>query len=302
MFNEFNQYPGNLSYVNLHPNEPVQVDPWLYQALAKSEASGSRAIYLAPLYDEYRNLFAAANDAEAAEYDPLLNPEKADEFREVLAYARDSGHVKVELLPEDTVCLHVSDAYLAYAAENGIWRYIDFFWLKNAFIADFIADTLSEEGYTYGSLTSYDGFIRNFDTSGQDYSLTLLNETDGRVIEAGTLIYNHPRALVTLRQYALTDLDALHYYRDSLGRMRVPYISEADGLSHAAVPNLLCWQENGHCADIALQVLPLYAAETLDTDALAALAQNGIHSLWFRMDEIVTTDSTCRIQIGSPEK
>ncbi|MCD8014832.1 MAG: hypothetical protein LUG99_16995 [Lachnospiraceae bacterium] len=60
--------------------------------------------------------------------------------------------------------LFVSDDHLAYAEETGFLSYIDFFWMKNAFIIDYLTDTLIEKGYTQGASSSYDGFDRNLPT------------------------------------------------------------------------------------------------------------------------------------------
>ena len=59
---------------------------------------------------------------------------------------------------ENQVCLHVSDAYQAYAAEMGYTAYLDFFWMKNAFLIDYLADTIRGEGYQLGIISSKDGF------------------------------------------------------------------------------------------------------------------------------------------------
>lgn len=44
--------------------------------------------------------------------------------------------------------------------------------MKNAFITDYVADVMIDNGYTLGSLTSYDGFTRNLD---QTSAITKLN-------------------------------------------------------------------------------------------------------------------------------
>ena len=59
--------------------------------------------------------------------------------------------------------MSVSDDYLAFAEKNFISDFIDFSWMKNAFITDYVADVMIDNGYTLGSLTSYDGFTRNLD-------------------------------------------------------------------------------------------------------------------------------------------
>lgn len=80
--------------------------------------------------------------------------------------------MNVELLGGNQVKLSVSDDYLAFAEKNFISDFIDFSWMKNAFITDYVADVMIDNGYTLGSLTSYDGFTRNLD---QTSAITKLN-------------------------------------------------------------------------------------------------------------------------------
>ena len=47
----------NLYYINQHPNEEIEVEEVLYQAFSLLEKYGNRAIYLAPVYIQYKNLF-----------------------------------------------------------------------------------------------------------------------------------------------------------------------------------------------------------------------------------------------------
>lgn len=292
LFNERETFTGfcNPAYLSAHPGEDFPVDAALYHALTLLETSGSRAPYLAPLYDDYRNLFASADDAEAASFDPLTNPEAADDLRELAVWANDPAQISLTLLPDNRVRLDVSDAYLAYAAEQGITRFLDLFWLRNAFICDYVADRLSAEGYTHGTLTSFDGFTRNLDDSGTQYAFNLFAEENDKVYQAASMVYTGARAIVQLRDFALTELDTLHYYRGGDGVMRTPYIDPADGLCKAATGSLVGYAANAGCAQIALALLPVYAADTLQPDALMALSGSGIHSIWFEGSTLHATD------------
>lgn len=57
--------------------------------------------------------------------------------------------------------LEVSEEYQNWMAENGYETYLDFYWMKNAFIVDYLADLMIENGYIRGAISSYDGFNRN---------------------------------------------------------------------------------------------------------------------------------------------
>ena len=151
----------NVYDLNRHPNETMVVDDALYHAFELIAETGNRAIYLAPVYTEYDNLFFCNDDSETVNYDAYQNGEVAAYFSEVAAYSNDPSDVNVELLGGNQVKLSVSDDYLAFAEKNFISDFIDFSWMKNAFITDYVADVMIENGYTLGSLTSYDGFTRN---------------------------------------------------------------------------------------------------------------------------------------------
>lgn len=113
---------GNLWYLNQHINEPVAVEPALYNALALLENSGGRYHYLAPVYELYFSLFQSESDQEAFHFDPYRNEDLRRFYQEAADFANDPGAVDVELLGDDTVCLRVSEEYLAFAEKNGVTR------------------------------------------------------------------------------------------------------------------------------------------------------------------------------------
>ena len=58
------------------------------------------------------------------------------------------------------------DEYADFASQNDIGEYPDFFWLKNAFIVDYIAEHLAENSYIHGTITTYDGYTRHLGGAG----------------------------------------------------------------------------------------------------------------------------------------
>ncbi len=65
-----------------------------------------------------------------------------------------------------------SDMHHRIASElaEGIGSFIDFSWMRNAFIADYLAEGLAARGFGKGALTSFDGFARNLEQGGEDFS------------------------------------------------------------------------------------------------------------------------------------
>lgn len=271
---------GNLWDVSHHPNEPVEVDPLLYKALSLLEKHHSRLLYLGPLYGMYESLFFCQDDGEAACFDPLTDPGAAAFAAECAAFAQDPDVIALELLGDNRVQLNVSQEYLTWADENEEERFLDFFWLKNAFIADYLADTLIDAGYTRGTLSSYDGYLRCLDRSGTSYTLDFTARVEDNVRTAALVEYAGPMAIVFLRDYPLNSMDAQRFYEYTDGRRCLPYVDAADGLCRAAMPELLCFSREKGCAETLLEAAPLYVADQSSQSDLEALTAHGIWPVW----------------------
>lgn len=286
----------NVYDLNRRPNEAVEVDPGLYAAIEDVADSGSRALYLGPVYSRYFDLFSCQDDVQLADFDPRLSGEVAAEYGELCAYANDPDAIGLELLGENKVRLRVSEEYLAYAEREGIEDFIDFSWMTNAFIADFIADGLTAQGYTHGALTSYDGFCRNLDGSGTDYTLPLYSRQGNTVYPAAELRYTGPRAFVTLRDYPMSEQDSARFYTLQNGERRTPYVDPTDGFCRNALPELVCCSSSRGCGETLLALLPVYVAEEFDAGALDALTNQGIESLYWEGLTLHCTGSGADVQ------
>lgn len=269
----------NLWYVSQHPNETVTVDDILYRAFESVQRCGDRTVYLGPVYAHYGGLFYCTDDSQLVEYDPFLNNEIRAEFAVAAAFARDPQAIELRLLGGNRVCLSVSEEYLAYAQQEGIERFLDFGWLKNAFIVDAIAEIMVENGYTYGSISSGNGFSRNLDDREVPYSQNLFDRVDGVIYPVGEMTYRGPMSIVYLRDYPMNDMDRYWSYQLEDGSVRSSYLDPADGLCRSAAHDLVCYSQTLSCAEIALQAAPIYVSDTLDVQALEALAGVGIQSI-----------------------
>lgn len=124
----------NIRYLNEHPNETVELEQPLYQALEQVVRSGDRSVYLAPVYARYDDLFDCTDDSQTSDFDPLLNQAVAAEYAVLAAFARDPASVDLKLLGENKVMLSVSEEYLQFQSTEGYETFLDFIWLKNAFV------------------------------------------------------------------------------------------------------------------------------------------------------------------------
>jgi hypothetical protein len=270
----------NLKYINSHFNETVSVSNLLYDAFATVEQSGSRIIYLGPIYAEYRNVFGSSDDVNAAISDPTKNEDVAEYVSKVLKFANDPNAVSVELLDNNKLKLNVSEEYLAFIEEYQIDCCIDFSWLANAFIVDHVADLLISKGYTHGNISSYDGYIRYLDKNENSYSIDVFDLNGSTVYSAALAECKNISAMVFWRKYPLNEIDASCYYSYSDGTFVNRYIDVKDGSYKAAIANILSYSKSKSCADIALALADVVIAEELDEAQIMQIKDDQIYSVW----------------------
>ena len=152
----------DLGSLNASPNESVNVSSELYAALHKLSEAGDRKIFLAPVYDLYRQIFFSQSDAEAMKFDPYKSKEAAGVLEELKRFFADPSQVDLVFEEDGRVMLKVSQEYLSYAKEHGIDRFLDLYWMENALIVDYISGRMIDAGYYEGKLASYDGYSRYF--------------------------------------------------------------------------------------------------------------------------------------------
>lgn len=275
-----------LYYLNAHPGETVEVDEALYAALSQFQKSGSRALYLAPVYAAYDQVFHADDVTIAQDRDPGQNPDAAQYVAELVAFANDPQAVNLELLDGNQVKLTVGESYLQYAKENEITQFLDFGWLKNAAAIDYMAEALGNAGYSNGYLTSIDGYLRNLDTRGTTYNFNVYRkgETGGQL--TALMEYTDSVSMVMMRNYPLYRDEMDRFYSFENGRTVTSLIDPADGMCKAATDTLVSYGKDKSCLEMALKVMPLYITETFSEDGVNALTADGVYSVWFSEKEI----------------
>lgn len=284
----------NVFYLNEHPNETVTLDPALYHAFEQIVNSGDRTIYLAPAYLRYNDLFDCTFDSQTVDFDPLVSDEVAAEYAELAAYANDTASVNLELLGENQVILHVSEEYRTFMSAIDCTTFVDFGWLKNAFLIDYLAETLNDAGYTNGTLRSVDGFTRFLGDGAEEVGITLYDRVGSDVWSPGTAVFQKVSAAVALRDYGLTAQDNDRFYQYEDGTIRAPYLDPTNALPKAAHADVLCHSETTGCAEMLLSILSLYVTDSFDPAAYSALTAQGIHTVYsdnftvFHTDEHLT--------------
>lgn len=287
----------NLYHLNANVNETVTVDPGLYRALEQIVEFENRHVFLAPATALYAPVFLSSTDAEAAVYDPMKEPELAELAAKMAAFGADTEMISLELQGENRVKLKAADAYLAFAEEYGIETFLDFGWMRNAFIVDYMAQALEEAGFAYGYLASYDGFTRNLYVGAEDFSQNIYHCVDNGVFLPAVLTYSGPMSLVSLRSYPLSDQDRWHYYAYEDGSITTAFLDSADGLSKSSVDGLTAYSRDRGCADILLQTAPLFVADSFDAQALEQLAWKGIESVRCHDKGVVITEESAAVTL-----
>jgi len=292
---------ANMHDLNRHPNETVTVDPALYHALSLVQKYQNRGLYLAPVYVEYDHIFKAETEVEAASYDPVQNPELVSDLALLASYGNDPDMIDIQLLGNNQVKLVVAEEYLSFIKSCEIEKLIDFGWMKNAFIADFLAQVLLDNGFTDGYLVSFDGFTRNLDTRGNTYSFNVFNRQGSDIYNPAVMTYAAPASIVFLRDYPMTQSDAWQYYAFPNGRIANMLIDPADGMNKASVDSLVSYGKQQGCAEVLLQMIPVFIADEFASSAVQNLTGEGIHSVWCEGQSLCYTDEQLQIELQPQE-
>ncbi len=269
----------NLAYLNAHVNETVTVAPELYQVLEKLVQSGVRYPFMAPVQELYDPVYLSSSDAEAAVFDPAKNAEMEQLAKEMAFWCADPEAVSVKLLGENQAMLQASEEYLAFAETYGVETFLEFGWMTNAVVADFIADGLAAQGHTRGYLTSYDGFTRNLDGRENTFSVNFFDRQDNTILMPARLNYAGPASVVVLRDYPLSEEDRWHYRAYEDGSITHVYLDPADGQCKAATDSLMGFSHTKSCFEILLSLAPVFIGDSLDVQMLRSFEDIG--SLWY---------------------
>ena len=287
----------NIGWLNAHVNEPVKVEAELYHALSLAAAYNNRHIFTAPAMVEYNRVFLCENDEEAIRYLPTGDPEMVAWLEELGSFVNDPEMIRLELIGEEQVQLTVSEEYLAFAQFQEIGTFLDFGWMKNAFIADYLASCLIDAGYTNGYLASYDGFTRNLDSRDEMYSINIFNRQGMTVDMPARLSYVGPMNLVCLRNYPMDELDRWHFYAFESGEIVTALLDPADCMSKSCLNDLLAYSHDLGCGEILLSIAPVFIADSFDAQSLEGLTEMGIHSIRCYNDGVVYTEEVASLTI-----
>lgn len=272
----------NLYTISAHPNAEVTVEPLLYSALESYLETGDRSIYYGPLLSRYYALFACQNDEDASLYDPARNDQAASFADRIAQYARDPQSIRLELLGNGKVRLHVSQDYLAFAQEQELDRFLDLGFVREAFVLDAVAQALMEAGLTNALLTAADGYSRCL--WAQETAVNLLEPGTNGVRHVATALWQGPGAAATVWGASQGQDNGLRGYTYEDGTVRPSVLDAATGQLKAANANLILF------GDDSVGVLALDAQK-----AMASWNLDGLRYLYSRDGEVFCTDPNVKI-------
>lgn len=274
----------NVYYVNHHPNEVITVDPVLYEAFQALE--DTPYLYLGPAYSYYYNLIFSAEEPQLADLDPMNNGEAAEYLADIAAFAADRGAIHLELLGNHQIRLNVSADYLRFAQEEEIETLIDFGYMTNAFIIDYLAEQMIALGLTDGYLVSVDGFTRNLDSQNV-FSFNIYDKVGKEVYNAGAMQYRGPISMVFLKNYPTAVSDA--NYRAVGDRFIHLFADPSDGIYRTSTENLVSYSYDMGCVDVMLKMLPGFVGGAFSVP-------EAVYSVWLEEDQICYNDDAVSFQ------
>ena len=257
-----------ISLLSSNVNKPVVLDKEAYDALALLKKYKSREMFLAPVYEQYTTLFFCATDEEAETLDPAANEQQREVIAEMVAFTSDPNHVDIVLDEGNRATLQLSDEYIAFARKNGIESFVDFYWMKNAFAADYMAEKISAKGYTDGFITCGEGFTRSL--GGKDIPLnsTVYDRVEKSIYKAAVLQFGEVKSIAVYHDFPSSRNNNENYYQYADGRMVTPYIAPSDGMCRASVSNLTVCSDAKGCAETMLAAKNAYLSEELHAEQL----------------------------------
>ena len=287
---------GGVATLNKYVGQPTEISDGLYNSLVMMTEKSSRIHYLGPVYEIYKKLFNVTDPTAAPALDPKKNVELAEICNSIAAFASNDAAVKIEILGDHRVQLSVSDEYRELMQNAGLTNYIDFGWMRDAFIVDLIASELKAAGYTNGTISSYSGFTRNLDTDAdQDYTFGLYDKYRNNVYLASSVSYKGALTSVTYKTFAMNKIDSQYLYEYKNGDTTHGYINVSNGMPEAACDVMVFHTKNMTCAELALTTYSYYNRPTEDQRAISGLLNRGIGAIYCDGTTIISTSDEVTI-------
>lgn len=279
----------NIAYINNHLNEEIVVDPILYDSLKKmSEYDLLSILYLGPLYYETNGIIY--NNASLEVFSPLYNDEVNNYYKNIINYIKTNS-ISLEILDNNIIKLAISNDYLEYINKNNIKSIISLGWLKNSVMVDYISNNLLSKGFSYGILSSIDGYTRILDNT-EEYTYSII-DYDKRAYTCANIIFNNSYSIVNLRNYPYLIEDKYRILYIDKEEIYSYYI-DRDGNYLNNNRSIIDYSLGYSCLEIALHMYDLFFNE-INNDFIDCLYEKEIFTIYCNDKNIYYNDKNCNI-------
>ena len=274
----------NLTYINSHVGEEIEIPEELYFALKTYYSFNSRNLFYAPVYEEYDAIMGSGQDSYASTFDPNKDASQLAHIQKLLNYINDENHIKLSFYRNNVIKLTVSEEYKNFIKENEYKRILTLGAYKNAFVIDYIAKGFIDKEYRNGFILSSDGFFRSFcDKNFANYNL--IDYVDDEAFSAANMGTSGNIAICSYKAFPHLKGSANYYiYEDKI--IASKHVDK-NGLNTYFTNNLICYGNNIGCVELAFKTYDLYLCESIDNGEIASLKADGIYTIYFDNYNIV---------------
>ena len=288
LLDETNTYESfvNIASLNAAPGEWLPIDENLNAALKGALEYTARnqgySVFAGAVWQEWQTLLYLD---EPQEKDPANDSEEADILRRLAEFLADPASFHLELA-DGKARLTVSEAYQNWARENEIDApVLDLNLMKEAYLLQYVADTMTRQGYTAGYLYTDSGLSAALNLNGE-MSYRLYRVKDGAPVEAGETKLPSPSAFCQFCAVPLNS-EKYGYYtvtRDGSTLYRHPHFDCRTGEVHQLLMTAALGGRLDRLPDLAYTMTALTACATRrEADALlSALPSNAFSDYSFQ--------------------
>lgn len=291
---------NNIGAINANPNKIVKVGSPLYQALKAMVECDAKLLLLGPIYERRANIFYANSDFEAQQFDPAFSEQEKTFYEDILTFVNNADDISLEILGDSSVRLNVSERYLEYAKDCGVSNFVDFFYLKNAFIVDYVVDSLVSQDYNIGFISSIDGFTRTLSGKMADNVITLFDSVNGLPYACASIDFKQAISAVNLHNFKIRAYEQYYYYYAN-GSVVSPFLG-VDGSTATSTDFLFCYSKDVKCSQVLLTFLSQYISDNLDVDALKNSAGNGYYCVYVNDKTVCYTQAGLNISVNQNDE
>ncbi len=267
LFDAEEEFEGvnNVYYINNNPNKEITVDSLLYNSIKEVMDSGSNTIFMGGIVSYY-DAVILGSASNATYYDIKTNDVMKERANKYISYINDTNHFEFKLLGDNKVKLYESEEFMKFLSDYEV-DVLNFSYLKNAFILDYLDQVFSSKLYKSGYIYSLDGYLLNLG-SHIEYTFDVLDETDSKVSKIASLKYAEKRNIVTFKNTITSSADLNYIKVLNDNTRRTYYIDNTDGISKEGVRYLTGYSSTNSLSKIALEMEKAYIADTFDSSLL----------------------------------